>query len=131
MTEKQFRVTKLAPIWRCNSCGNEKEIDDWANFPKIGTVDEKVCYPCGTAETMKKHTVVGYALDGVGEVKNWTGMIVGGPSEMDIDAISVLREEFFNQNRPYPAYLMKVVLDIISPGWEKKHPIYKHMEKEG
>lgn len=52
-------------------------------------------------------------------------------TEMEVDAISVLREEFFNQGRPYPAYLMKKVLDILFPDWKEKHPIYKHMEEEG
>lgn len=51
-------------------------------------------------------------------------------TEIEIDALSVLEEEFVQKHRHYPAYLMRKVLNLLSPDWMDKHPVYKHLEKE-
>ncbi|GAI40853.1 unnamed protein product [marine sediment metagenome] len=54
-------------------------------------------------------------------------------TEIEIDALSVLEEEFVQKHRHYPAYLMRKVLNLLAPDWVDKHPVYKHliMEAEG
>ena len=51
-------------------------------------------------------------------------------TEIEIDALSVLEEEFTKIGRPYPAYLIRKVLNLLAPDWIDKHPIYKHLKKE-
>lgn len=51
-------------------------------------------------------------------------------AEIEIDALSVLEEEFVQRYRPYPAYLMRKVLNLLAPDWMDKHPVYKHLKKE-
>ncbi len=51
-------------------------------------------------------------------------------TEIEIDALSVLEEKFVQEHRPYPAYLMRKVLNILAPGWRKTHPQYRFL-KEG
>lgn len=51
-------------------------------------------------------------------------------ADIEIDALSVLEEEFTQIGRPYPAYLMRKVLNLLVPDWMDKHPVYKHLEKE-
>jgi len=47
---------------------------------------------------------------------------------LEIDQIAVLEEEFEKGGRPFPAYLMRKVLDHIDPEWRKTHPFYRKME---
>jgi len=46
---------------------------------------------------------------------------------IEIDAIAVIEEEFTKIGRPYPAYLMRKVLNLLAPCWREKHPFYKHL----
>jgi len=50
--------------------------------------------------------------------------------DIEIDAIAVIEEEFTKIGRPYPAYLMRKVLNLIAPGWREKHPFYKHLAED-
>lgn len=47
---------------------------------------------------------------------------------IEIDALACLEEEFTQKGRPYPAYLMRKVLDTGAPDWRNEHPQYKKME---
>jgi len=51
-------------------------------------------------------------------------------ADIEIDAIAVLEEELTKIGRPYPAYLMRKVLNFLAPGWREKHPFYKHLAEE-
>ena len=51
-------------------------------------------------------------------------------ADIEIDAIAVIEEEFTKIGRPYPAYLMRKVLNFLAPGWREKHPFYKHLTEE-
>jgi hypothetical protein len=51
---------------------------------------------------------------------------------IEIDALACLEEEFEQNGRPFPGYLMRKVLDTVAPGWRENHPQYKKlMEQEG
>jgi len=64
--EKQFRVTKLSPIWKCARCGNEKVGDDWDLLPPIGKREERVCTLCSTVVDRRGHVVVAYLVEAEG-----------------------------------------------------------------
>ncbi len=51
-------------------------------------------------------------------------------ADIEIDAIAVIEKEFTKIGRPYPAYLMRKVLNLLAPSWREKHPFYQHLEKE-
>lgn len=64
--KKQFRVTKLAPIWKCSRCDNEKADADWDRLPPIGKHEERVCTACGTVRERMDHFIVAYLMEAEG-----------------------------------------------------------------
>ena len=77
--KKQFRVTKLEPIWKCTNCHNErldedwdhlpprshkeKVDEDWVQLPPIGKHEDRVCTRCKTVRTQTDHVVVAYLIE--------------------------------------------------------------------
>lgn len=44
-------------------------------------------------------------------------------ADIEIDAIAIIEEEFTKIGRPYPAYLMRRVLNLLAPCWREKPPL--------
>ena len=51
-------------------------------------------------------------------------------TDIEIDALSVLEEELTQGLRPFQAYLIRKVLNILAPDWKKTHPMYKFLDAE-
>jgi len=49
-------------------------------------------------------------------------------TEIEIDGLAVMETEYAEAPMPYRAYLIRKVLNILAPGWEKNHPWYKFVE---
>jgi len=64
--KKQFRVTKLSPVWKCARCGNEKGDDGWDRLPPIGKSEQRCCTRCSTVVDRGLQVVVAYFVEAEG-----------------------------------------------------------------